>query len=432
MDAKQRPEGGSVRIVFADGERRPVQWRTQIAILASTVVLAAAGILIAATTFLDGPTTPPSTLDARANLAASAVPAVRVVPGQSRLVLLGPKTLVGAGNALAAGAEVTVPLPSLPQGSSAVLLEVTLSEAAGPGAVTLQSSVGQVIALRLARAKAQTSATVVARVGADAVLRARTEGGGKLVVNLVGAFEPVQTATSGRVVPVPATQVAKLVPKTEGKRTTVDLSAVPALRGGGFAAVLLQFVADVGVNGGFVEAGLSVDRLEQKILWNPTTSEDRIRTGFLVVPTTGDPVHIHYEAGNVLTADLVGYITDDTATASDAGLVVPSPPSPGAEVKVAPGQEEQVTLAADGVPAGRLAGALLGITATGNALGAVTVHAPDIAAPVNPTMIAAAGIARQSVTLVATAKGAVQIASTSGAAVGLAPLVVVLSPSGTP
>jgi len=138
-------------------------------------------------------------------------------------------------------------------------------------------------------------------------------------------------------------------------------------------------------------------------------------------------VHIHYEAGNVLTADLVGYVTDDTAPASDAGLVVvPSPPAAGTEIRVGAGQEEQATLLAGGVPADRLAGALVGITATGNALGAITVHAPDVAAPANPTMIAAAGGARQSVTLVATAKGAVRVGSAAGASVGLAPLAVIL------
>jgi hypothetical protein len=385
-----------------------------------------AGVLAVANFAPGGPQAPPATLDAQANVTPTGTPPVRVVPGQSRLVLLGPKALVEAGKALGAGDEVAVPLPPLPRGSNAVLLEVSLSDAGGAGAVTVESSAGKVTALRLPRAKAQNSATVVARVGADGGLRVRAEGGGKLAVNLIGAFEPVEKSNSGRVVPVPAIQVAKLVPKTEGKFATVDLSTVPALRDGGYSAVLLQFVADVGANGGFVEAGLSTDKLDQKILWNPTTPEDRIRGGFLVVPVTDGPVHIHYEAGNVLTADLVGFVTDGTAAESDAGLVVPSPPSAGAEVRVAAGEEAQVTLAAEGVPPDRLAGALVGITATGNALGAITVHAPDVAAPVNPTLVAAAGGARQGVTLVGTAKGALRVASVSGASVGLAPLAVVL------
>jgi hypothetical protein len=349
-----------------------------------------------------------------------------VVPGQSRLALMGPLPLVQGGDILAAGAEVTVPLPALPRGSNAVLLEVTVSDAAGPGAVTVESTVGKVTALRLPRAKAQLSTTVVARVAADGVMRVRTEAGGRLVVNLVGAFEPVEKSTSGRVVPVQASQVAKLVPQTDGKYVTVDLSGVQVLRDKGYAAVLLQFAADVGANGGFVEVGLSVDKLDQKILWNPTTPQDRIRGGFLVVPVKDGPVYIHYEAGNVLTADLVGYLTDGTAPESDVGLVVPSPPSAGAEVRVAAGQEALVTLAAEGVPADRLAGAFVGITATGDALGAVTVHAPDVAAPANPTLVAAAGGARQSVTVVAAAKGAVRVGSASGASIGLATLAVVL------
>jgi hypothetical protein len=426
MGTAKRPERGSVRIVRADGEERPGRWPVQIAILGLTVVLTAAAVLLVGKLTMTRTTTPLSTLDAKASV-AGAVPAVRVVPGQSRLVLLGPLPLVRGDSPLAAGAEVSVPLPSLPRGSNAVLLEVTLSEAAGPGTVTVESSAGRVTALRLARAGAQTSATVVARLSADGILKARTEGGGRLVVNLVGAFEPVEKATSGRVVPVQATQVAKLVPKTDGKYATVDLSAVPALRDGGYAAVLLQFSADVGANGGFVETGLSVDRLDQRILWNPTTAEDRIRGGFLVVPVTaGGRVHIHYEAGNVLTADVVGYVTDGTAPESDAGLVVPSTPSAAAEVRVAAGQEAQVTLVVDGVPADRLAGAFVGVTATGDALGAVTVHAPDAAAPANPTIVAAAGAARQTLTVVATAKGAVKVGSAAGASVGLASMAVVL------
>jgi hypothetical protein len=427
MGTAKRPEQGSLRIVRADGEQRPGRWPVQVAILGLTVVLTAAAVLVVGKLTMAGTTTPPSTLDAKANAAVPGVPAVRVVPGQSRLVLLGPLPLVQGGEKLAAGAEVSVPLPSLPRGSNAVLLEVTLSEAAGPGAVTVESGAGRVTALRLARAGAQTSATVVARLNADGVLKARTEGGGRLVVNLVGAFEPVEKATSGRVVPVPATQVVKLVPKTDGKFAEVDLSAAPELRNGGYAAVLLQFSADVGANGGFVETGLSVDQLDQKILWNPTTAEDRIRGGFLVVPVTaGGRVQIHYEAGNVLTADVVGYVTDGTAPESDVGLVVPSLPAAAAEVRVAAGQEAQVTLAADGVPADRLAGAFVGVTATGDALGAVTVHAPDAAAPANPTIVAAAGAARQTLTVVATAKGAVKVASAAGASVGLASMAVVL------
>lgn len=400
----------------------------RIAALASAAVMASAGVIVAAELVQSGRNTSPSTLDAPPSAAVSGASAARVVPGQSRFVVVGPKALVPQGSALGTGAEIAVPLPQIPRGSNAVLLEVSLSEAAGPGTVTVASSTGTVTALRLPRAGAQSSATVVARLGGDTALKVRSEGGGKLALNLVGAFEPSERSAAGRVVPVPATQVAKLVPKTEGKFVTVDLTSVPALRGVGYTALLLQFIADVGANGGFVEAGLSAGRFDQKILWNPTTAQDRVRGGFLVVPVAAGTgtVHIHYEAGNVLTADLVGYVTDDAAPASDAGLVVAAPSSAGTEVRVAAGQRAQATLAVVGVPVDRLAGALLGITATGDALGPVTVHAPDAAAPANPTLFAAAGAARQGVTLVGTARGAVQVSSAAGAAVGMAPMVIVL------
>ena len=317
---------GTVRVTVTEpGRGRGLLPRLGRAALLVLVALAtSAGILIGyrllaapADEEAASTTVPASSLDARA---------VAPVPGSSRLVLLGPRPLLDTRQigALAPGSVAELPLPALPSGSSAVLVDVSLIQAAGPGEVTLVSTTGEVVALQLPAAGAQTSATVVVPIGADNQLRVRTAGGGHAVVTLIGAFEPAETATAGRIVPLPATRVLRLVPVTDGKDATIDLAPVPALAGAGpVAAVLLQIAADVGTRGGFVIADGAAAEPDQQVYWSATAGADRTRSGFVVVPVTGSTVRVHYEAGTLLTVDLVGYVTPASAPASTAGLVVP-------------------------------------------------------------------------------------------------------------
>jgi hypothetical protein len=329
------------------------------------------------------------------------------------------------------GAAVNLPLPGLPPGTTAVLLEVSLVDAIRPGAVTVDSGAGDVTVLRLARAKAMTSATVVVRLGRRDGLRARTEGGGHLLVNLVGAFEPAETSSSGRIVPVPATPVLRLVPATNGKIATVDLTGVPAVRDAGtVAAVLLQISADVGHNGGFIEMGPEAGALDHRVFWSPTAGEDRTRNGFLVVPVVDGAVHLHYQAGSLLTVDLVGYVTDGAAPPSPAGLVVPVQPGSGQPVRVAAGTPTDISVVppadVDGVPADRVAAVLVDVNAVGDATGAITMYPPDSARPQDPTIATSNGAARQTLTAVGTARGAVRVDATADASVTLALQAVIL------
>jgi hypothetical protein len=451
----QSPAGrGSVRIAVAEAEGRPVNRTVLVAVVVFTMVLASAAVVLGNRFIVGGvetdgnevPATPlgARSLTATTPAAAPAPPdpaappttetgAERAVPGSTRLALLGPVPLVDTRDSggLPAGSEVAMALPELPAGSTAVLLEVSLLDAAGPGAVTVISGAGTTTALRLPRAKAQTTATVVALIGADAELRARTEGGGRLLVNLVGAFEPVEASTAGRIVAVPATEVLRLVPATDGKDATIDLTTVPALSGAGtVSAALLQITADVGVNGGFVATGTAADARDQMMYWMPTSGDDRTRGGFQVVPVVDGTVHVHYEAGTQLTASLVGYVTDDTAPSRIAGLVVPVPPSAPAPTDIPAGGQADIEVipaeGIEGVPADRVAATLLGITTTGEAAGGVGVHPPDAPAPATPTATASKGTARPALTLVETVDRTVRVTSGPAASVTLSPQAVVL------
>jgi hypothetical protein len=277
-----------------------------------------------------------------------------------------------------------------------------------------------------------TTATAVVPAGAGRELQVRTEGGGHLLVQLLGAFEPAQDATSGRIVPLPATRVLDLIPATDGKDAIIDFATVPALPGPGqFAAVLLQVAADVGRNGGLVRVDGVPGGANQSVFWMPTTGRDRIRTGFLLVPVSGTTVHLHYEAGSALLADLVGYVTGESAPRDRAGLLVPLPPrAQTAPVAIGPGKAANLIVVPAnglaGVPVARVAAALLGISATGDSPGGVTVTAPGSAEPGIPTLTAAPGAARSILTLVGTVDGAVRVGAESGASVSATPQALVL------
>jgi hypothetical protein len=351
------------------------------------------------------------------------------VPGTTRLVLLGPLPLLDTRDisVLSPGADVIVPLPILPPGTSAVLVEVSLLDARGAGGVTIDSTAGPTPVLRAPAAGAQTTATTVALVGPDGTVRIRTEGGGHLVVNLIGAFEPAEQASAGRIVTVPPTVIATITPEIGGPDATVDLGTVPALRDAGpVGAVLVQVVADVGSRGGLVSAGSAPDRQDQTVFWSATATDDRTRVGFLVVPVTDGALHVHYRAGRRLTASVVGYVTDATAPSSGTGLVVPVPPTPMPPTRVGADDTAQVALRLDrDLPADRVAAVLVGVAAVGDAEGELHVHGPD-GPPPAPTLMAAAGVSRPALALVETRGGSLQVRSQAGASVTLTPQAIVI------
>jgi len=82
------------------------------------------------------------------------------------------------------------------------------------------------------------------------------------------------------------------------------------------------------------------------------------------------------------------------------------------------------------VPADRVAAALVGVTAVGEATGTVTVFAPDPAVPVapaDPTLATSAGTPRSVLTAVGVTRGTVLVSGTSAASVELVPQALVLA-----
>jgi hypothetical protein len=380
------------------------------------------------------PEPPPTALDARSTLPATpateAASALTDPTGPTRLQIVGARKLMDTGVALPAGLEVNVPLPTLPRDIRAVLVEMTLRDAGGPGIVTVRTNVEETAALRLPAAKAQTSATVVALIDGDRALAVRTQGGGRLIVNLVGIFQPAQTATAGRIVALPTQPVLKLTPAVDGNDADLDVRTLPALRSAGpLSAVLLNFDGDVGVHGGFVAMGPSAANLPQQVHWSATQGADRTRHGFLVVPVAGGRVHLQYHAGTELRVEIAGYVTGDGATQSADGLVLPVPASGAQSVTVAAGGRAAVPVVpaqdAAGVEAGQVEAALVGVLATAQAQGGVSVRTPS-AAPAGGATLSAAAKPRSMLALSGVENGAVSVTSQIGATVVVTPRALVL------
>jgi hypothetical protein len=320
--------------------------------VAFTAVLApGAGILIARGHGQPGPSTSQS-------MAVPADRQTRPAAAQvdtTRLAVFGPRRLLdpASGGALRAGAEARITLPPLAAGTRGVLLDLSIRGATGPGAVTLQSGTERRTVLRVASAGGQSSATAVVNLGADGDLRVKTEGGGRLQVDLLGAFEPARSATAGRLVATAPTQLLQLTPATDGNDVVVDLTRVPALAGAGtVSAILVQAAGDVGAHGGYVSVGPQGGTLDQAVYWSATTGQDRIRPGLMLIPVRSSHLHVQYHAGRQLRLSLVGYVTGTAAPTSRDGLLLVVPAGQAPPVRVTATSRVDVTL----VPAGGIAG----------------------------------------------------------------------------
>ena len=419
-----RTGGGAARVAYA-------------AALVVAVVVSAGAVLLAyraanapvsptvATTSLDARTTRPVGSPATSPAAATAT---RTSP--TRLAVLGPRPIIDTATELPAGVEVNVTLPDLPQDARALLLEVTLRDAIAPGVVTVRTNVETTAALRLPVAGAMSSATVVALVEGDRTVAVRTQGGGRLIMNLAGVFIPADKATEGRVVTTPASPVLKLTPAVDGNDAEIAVASIPALRGAGpISAVMLNLDGDVGVHGGFVAMGPSPGRQRQQVFWGATQGADRTRHGFLVVPVAAGRLHLRYHAGTQLFVEIVGYVTGRGAPESASGLVVPVPASGAQSVTVAANGTAAVPVIRPDdvatIPPDRVSAAIVGVLATARQASGVSVRAPGTT-PAGGATLSAAGRPRSMLALSGVENGAVSVTSELGATVVVTPRALVL------
>jgi len=408
------------------------------AVLAFTMVLSSGATMIGFK-LLTEPRPPAKTLDtvklasgASTSAAGKAAPTKQAV-ASTRLVVAGPQRLLDTRRtgALPPGGEANIPLPaSISPDSTAVLLGVSLQNATGPGQVSIKSDADDVPTLRVAAKKSATSATVVVLLGSDQKLRLKTAGGGHLVVDLLGDFEPADTAAAGRIVAVDPERVLRLRPGVDGNDVDLKIANMAALRkAGSVSAVLLHLSGDVGVHGGHVFFGPSKARLNQQVLWGPTSGTDRTRHGYVLVPVSKGKFHLQYHAGTELRVELVGYVTGAKAANSTAGLAVPLPYQAASAIRVATAGRTNVTVVPaaglGGVSPDRVTAAIFGLSAESSSRGDIALTTPGRKAGY-PILSVAPNKPRSAATLTRVANGQVTVAGVVGAQVILTPRALIL------
>ncbi len=346
----------------------------------------------------------------------------------SRILTLPPTRLYDSGDgaanctgSLAAGADATVAVAGkggTPTGGlTGVMVNVVVTEAAGPGEVTVWSSDEERPAVPTVHVTGTCDAAVkltVVAIGAAGSLRVATTTAARVAVDVVGALvASPRGASGGRVVPVNPRRVldtanslgaaGPLAPDAQVELTLAGQSSVPL----GAGAVLLQLTATDGKPPGVVTA------------W--AAGAGSVAAPALVVPPAGSAagnlvlaplsaqgkVSLRVTASANLTADLVGWVTGDGAAEVTTGLVLATPPARVFDTGPAPLDpyfRRDVTLA--GAPPG--AGAVLVQTTstTPADAGSVTVYPTGTPSPGVPTApLLAGGLASSSPALVRLGQG---------------------------
>jgi hypothetical protein len=273
-----------------------------------------------------------------------AVPARAAVAGASAYTAISPTrildTRIGQGAAGRLTASSTIDLQvggsaGVPQGASAVVLNLAITGASGPGFVTAWPA-GQPRAetsvMNYERPRQTLANLVTVPLGAGGAVSLFSSAAVDLVADVQGYFLPAATATAGRLVTTTPTRVLDTRSAnaltagrvTAGQTLTLDVGpfGVPA---DATAAVLTMTVTEA-IGPGFwtvfptgvdrpVAANLNVDVAGQTI------------PNQVIAPLSGGRVDVYAQTGGHLVIDLVGWFTGALARSEEAGLFVPVPPT---------------------------------------------------------------------------------------------------------
>ncbi len=225
-------------------------------------------------------------------------------------------------------------------GVYAVVLNVTLAGATGPGFVTAHptgTTRPTASNINVTAVGQNAPNSVIVPIGQDGKVTLYTSGGGHLIADVFGYFEQTGSATAGRLIGVSPSRIFDTRPSSplttspkgkldSGETIEVTVTGTNGVPANGVSAVVLNVTAAGATAPGFITV-FPGDETQ------PTTSninlafigESRPNTVIVPVSPTGT-IKLFSEAGAHLLADVGGYFTDDTAEDTDDGLFVPISP----------------------------------------------------------------------------------------------------------
>ena len=257
-----------------------------------------------------------------------------------------PDSYVGySGAKPAANADIRVPVTGsggVPVGATAVVLNLTATEAASPGFVqafpTGSGTAGSSSTLNVERAGQTIANSAIVPIGSDGSITVHTQPSAHLIVDVAGYYVPaIGSVGPGRLAPLAPTRIfdtrsgsavnfsgAKPGAASTTRVAVTGKGGVPA---SGVEAAVLNLTATDASGPGFVQiapagqltpgasSNLNLERIGETI------------ANQVVVPVGADgSVDIYSQSGTNLVVDVAGYITDPTTARATAGLFVPVAP----------------------------------------------------------------------------------------------------------
>lgn len=244
---------------------------------------------------------------------------------------------------LAVGGREGIPVDAV-----AVVLNITATDAAGAGFVTVWPSGGrlpQVSNLNLERGGQTVANLVTVPLGVGGRVSLYTLAPTHLLADVAGYYEGAASARAGRFRPAPSptrlldTRTGVGAPAgMPGAGAVVDLQVtgsgpVPST---GVSAVVLNVTGVEAPAVGFVTVWPS--GTPRPLASNLNLAAGDVRPNLVVVPVgAGGRVSLYTQSGTHLLADVTGWFTDDTEADDVSGLFVPVPPRRMLDTRVSPG-----------------------------------------------------------------------------------------------
>ncbi|MCU1360850.1 MAG: hypothetical protein JWN99_2139, partial [Ilumatobacteraceae bacterium] len=218
-------------------------------------------------------------------------------------------------------------------GAVAVVLNVTATETAGPGFVTVYPSGATrptVSNLNIEQADQTVPNLVTVRLGAGGKVSLFSQVTTHLVADVAGYYVASPATSDGRFHGITPKRIldtragigapAGLVP--QGGRITLQVRGVDLVPATGVSAVVLNVTATEVVQPGFVTVWPGDGDLP--VVSNLNVAAGDTRPNLVIVPLAPDgSVSLFTSGGAHLIADLAGWFTDASAPVSTAGLFVP-------------------------------------------------------------------------------------------------------------
>ena len=251
-------------------------------------------------------------------------------------------TRVGIGataRSLGAGESLDLSITgreSVPADAVAVVLNVTITQAGGPGYVAVwpTGSPQTVSSLNVDRAGGTIANLITVKLGTEGQVTLFTETGGHLIADLVGYYVPVNgPVAAGRFVAIDPARVLDTrigFGSTDVSTASASTVRVRVLGANGIPTTgvhaVVAVVTATSAEPGYVTAWPGDGAMPTASSLNIDRS-GQTRPNQIIVPIATDgSIALFTESGTQLLLDIVGYVTDATTAASTDGLFVPLDP----------------------------------------------------------------------------------------------------------